>query len=180
MKIAKAISIAAILCTVSFGQYILKSSVIDDGGAAKATSSNYITGASIGQSFASRIAGGNYIAYVGYWTPGNTQPGIEERENAQSLGIPVIFCLNQNYPNPITSRTAIKYSLPKESQVELRFFDVSGREVAILVNAIQKPGYYQVNWDIRNSSQKQLPNGVYFYQLKAGDFEETRKMIILR
>ena len=167
--------------TVSFSQtYILKSYVIDDGGAAKATSSGYIMGGSISQSFIGKLTSSGYTAYVGYWTPGNTSPGIEERENAQSLGIPVVFSFKQNYPNPITSRTIIKYSLPKTCQVELKLFDVTGREIAILVNENQRPGYYQVTWEIRNSSQKQLPNGVYFYQLKADDFIETRKMIILR
>lgn len=87
------------------------------------------------------------------------------------------FTLNQNYPNPVFSRTTIKYSIAKPCKVELKLFDDAGRQVATLVNERQKPGYYQVNWNIRNVSEKQLPNGVYFYRLEAGEFTATKKMV---
>ncbi len=90
------------------------------------------------------------------------------------------FQLNLNYPNPFVSRTVIKYSIAKPCKVELKLYDVAGRQVATLVSENQKPGYYQVNWDIRNFSEKELSNGVYFYRLTAGDYMETKKMVIIR
>lgn len=90
------------------------------------------------------------------------------------------FSLSQNYPNPVVSRTVIKYSIASLCKVELKLFDVTGRQVAVLVNENQKPGYYQVNWNIRNVSEKQLPNGVYFYRLTAGNWINTKKLVIVR
>lgn len=85
-----------------------------------------------------------------------------------------------NYPNPIVTETVIKYSVSEETIVTLKLFDIMGKEIATLLHKNQKPGYYQVNCDIRNVSEKQLPNGVYFYQLTAGDWTSTKKMVIVR
>jgi len=180
MKIAYTVLFLSIFTTASFSQsYILKSYVIDDGGVAKASSSGYIIGCSISQSFAAKVSAGNYIAYIGYWTPKIAPPGIEET-NRFDLVQPVVFSLSPNYPNPVSRRTTIKYSIANTCNVELKLFDVTGRQVAILVNENQKPGYYQVNWNIRNVSEQQLPNGVYFYRLTAGDWSDTKKMVVVR
>ncbi len=168
-----------LLCVSFCHSYILKSYVIDGGGVAKASSSGYIIGCSVSQSFAAKVSAGNYIAYIGYWTPRIAPPGIEET-NRFNLVQPVVFSLSPNYPNPVSHRTTIKYSIANTCNVELKLFDVTGRQVAVLVNENQKPGYYQINWDIRNVSEAQLPNGVYFYRLTAGDYTETRKMVVVR
>lgn len=99
---------------------------------------------------------------------------------SNTLTIPGIISLYQNYPNPIVSKTIIKYSLPKEVTVELKVYDINGNEITRLVNGIQQAGSYYVSWDIHNISKNQFPNGVYFYQLKTEGFTETRKMIVLR
>lgn len=170
-----------VLVTLTFSQsYILKSYVIDNGGVSKITSSGYIMGGSVSQSFIGRVSGGNYIAHIGYWTPKNAPPGIQEYDQLEDLGPPIIFSLNQNYPNPVYLKTNIKYSIPKTCKVELKLYDVTGRQVTVLVDQNQKPGYYKVNWHIRNVSEKQLANGIYFYRLKAGDFVSTKKMVIVR
>ncbi|MBA7518670.1 hypothetical protein ES705_10742 [subsurface metagenome] len=104
--------------------------------------------------------------------------GIEE-EQTNNLQ-PVEFALMQNYPNPVLSKTVLKYGIPKTCKVELKLYDVTGRQVTVLVDENQKPGYYKVNWHIRNVSEKQLANGIYFYRLKAGDFVSTKKMVIVR
>jgi outer membrane protein assembly factor BamB len=90
------------------------------------------------------------------------------------------FHLLQNYPNPALEKTNIKYSILKPCKVEIKLFDVTGKQITTLVNKYQKPGSYQVTWDISASSKKQLPNGVYFYRLRAGDFTNTRKMVVVR
>lgn len=105
-------------------------------------------------------------------------PGIEE-EQANSLQ-PVKFALMQNFPNPVYSKTTVKYAIPKTCKVELKLYNVTGREVAVLINENQKPGHYQVNLDIRNVSERGLANGVYFYQLAASDYTITKKMVIIR
>jgi hypothetical protein len=89
--------------------------------------------------------------------------------------LPEQFHLSQNYPNPFNSTSVIKYSIPKSSQVTLKIFNTLGEELQILVNEERSPGTYELNWNAAN-----LPSGVYFYQLEAGDFVQTKKMILLK
>jgi hypothetical protein len=88
--------------------------------------------------------------------------------------MPVKFSLAQNYPNPFNPSTTISYSLPKTAFVSLRIFNTLGQEVATLVNEQKEAGYYQVRWNAV------VPSGIYFYQLQAGEFVETKKMILLK
>ncbi len=85
------------------------------------------------------------------------------------------FSLSQNYPNPFNPVTTIDYQLPKQSHVTLRVFDVLGREVATLVNGIEEPGYKSVKFNADRFS-----TGVYYYRLQAGDYVQTKKLLLLR
>ena len=85
------------------------------------------------------------------------------------------FRLFQNYPNPFNPATSIEYRVGSSEYVTLKVYDLLGREVAILVNEEKHPGNYEVEFDGSN-----LSSGVYFYQLKAGEFVETKKMIYLK
>ena len=89
--------------------------------------------------------------------------------------IPAEFSLSQNYPNPFNPVTKIKYQLAKSSDVILVVYDILGREVTTLVNEKQDAGYYQVECNAIN-----FASGVYFYKLTAGDFSETKKMVLLK
>ena len=85
------------------------------------------------------------------------------------------FALEQNFPNPFNPATIIKYSVPHLSKVIIKVFDILGNEIGILINKEKPVGTYEVTWYGEN-----LPSGVYFYQLKAGSFVQTRKMILLK
>jgi len=90
------------------------------------------------------------------------------------------FSLNQNYPNPFNPVTKIKYTIPqdvrgKTQEVSLKVYNVLGREIATLVNAEKPAGEYEVDFNGSN-----LPSGIYFYRIKAGDFIKTKKMVLLR
>lgn len=89
--------------------------------------------------------------------------------------VPIEFSLFNNYPNPFNPETMIKYQLPKASFVKLKIYDILGREVQTLVNTEQNPGVYQVQ--LNGNS---LSSGVYFYRIEAGNFVETKKMILLK
>jgi beta-glucuronidase len=89
--------------------------------------------------------------------------------------IPGAFTLQQNYPNPFNPNTAISFQLSAVSSVALRVFDVLGREVAVLVNEELPAGTHTLRWDGSG-----LPSGVYFYQLKAGSFHATKKMVLMK
>ena len=85
------------------------------------------------------------------------------------------YSLSQNYPNPFNPTTTIKYSIPKLSFVTIKIYDVLGSEVATLVNEEKPVGNYELTWNAAK-----LSSGVYFYQLKAGNYVETKKMILMR
>ena len=91
------------------------------------------------------------------------------------LEIPIVFDLHQNYPNPFNPVTTIKYAIPELSKVMLKVFNVLGEEVITLVNEEKTAGNYSVEFNAAA-----LPSGVYFYQLKAGSFLQTRKMILIK
>jgi hypothetical protein len=88
---------------------------------------------------------------------------------------PAAFSLSQNFPNPFNPTTLISYSLPKLSRVVLKVYDLLGREVSTLVSEEKSQGTYKVEFNGR-----QLSSGVYFYTLRAGDFVQTKKMLIMK
>lgn len=95
----------------------------------------------------------------------------------QTVTIPSKFILEQNYPNPFNPATRITYGLPKNSFVKLTLFDVTGKEVSVLVNQNQNAGMYDYTIDANKLS---LSSGIYFYQIEAGDFKQVRKMILVK
>jgi hypothetical protein len=90
---------------------------------------------------------------------------------------PVRFELSQNYPNPFNPSTVIRYQLPVAGDVELKVYDVLGNEVTTLVNENKPAGTYSEGFSINNAK---LSSGVYYYQLRAGDFVESKKMILMK
>jgi uncharacterized delta-60 repeat protein len=92
------------------------------------------------------------------------------------LGLkPEKFLLSQNYPNPFNPSTTIRYSIPRLSKVEMTLFNLLGEKIKTLVDEEKMPGSYEVGINAAN-----LSSGIYFYQLKAGDFIQTKKMILLK
>jgi hypothetical protein len=89
--------------------------------------------------------------------------------------IPTDFFLSQNHPNPFKDRTTIKYCVPNKERIRLEVFNSSRNKVKTIVKEIKDAGTYKVDIDARN-----LPEGIYFYQLKAGDFVETKKMVLMK
>jgi hypothetical protein len=98
--------------------------------------------------------------------------------------IPENYSMSQNYPNPFNPSTKIKFSVPSwegygfsrgVGLVTLKIYDIIGREVQTLVNEALQPGTYEVTFDGTG-----LNSGVYFYQLTAGDYSETKKMVLVK
>ena len=112
-------------------------------------------------------------------------PSLQAQEPPQ--GTRSGFSLEQNYPNPFNPETRIAYDLPSLSDVKLTFYNVSGQEIAVLMDGIQPEGAGEVVWDGRNSHGESLPSGVYFYRIDARDaagtgeaFTMTRRMLLLK
>jgi hypothetical protein len=81
----------------------------------------------------------------------------------------------QNYPNPFNPTTTISYQIPVSSHVILKIFDILGREVATLMNQRKDAGRYSVQWDATR-----FPSGVYFNTLQAGEYRDTKRMMLLK
>ncbi|MBI4427818.1 MAG: carboxypeptidase regulatory-like domain-containing protein [Ignavibacteriales bacterium] len=96
-------------------------------------------------------------------------------EKSLSASIPENFVLHQNYPNPFNPMTVISFDLPKESHVKLTVYNVLGQEVITLVDEVRKPGVYSLHW---NASS--FPTGMYVYRITAGEFVQTKKMLLIK
>jgi len=104
---------------------------------------------------------------------------LEIREGGAGLEeptkIPTTYFLNQNYPNPFNPLTHIQYGLKKAAQVRINLYNVSGQKIGVLVDERKEAGYYSVDFNAIN-----LAGGIYLYTIKANDFSQTRKMILVK
>ncbi|MCZ6775144.1 MAG: T9SS type A sorting domain-containing protein [Ignavibacteria bacterium] len=95
--------------------------------------------------------------------------------------VPTSYALEQNYPNPFNPSTVIRYSIPIDGPVALKVYDITGREVVTLVDEHKSAGTYKARFDIGIATGgRNLASGVYFYRLTAGDFSETKKLLLLK
>jgi len=94
--------------------------------------------------------------------------------------LPAEFALHQNYPNPFNPQTKIRYDLPENSMVNITVYDMLGREVKTLVNQVQNAGFKSIIWDATNDYGKAISAGIYLYQIQAGDYIHTQKMVLLK
>jgi hypothetical protein len=94
--------------------------------------------------------------------------------------LPDKFALHQNYPNPFNPITTLRYDLPENSLVNITIYDMLGRQVKTLVNQTQDAGFKSVIWDATNDFGKPVSAGVYLYQIQAGEFVQTKKMVLLK
>jgi len=88
--------------------------------------------------------------------------------------------LIQNYPNPFNPVTAIQFSVPKDSYVNLKIFNILGKEVATLISGDVSAGYHKVIWNGRDKTGKPLSSGMYFSRMESGSFSVVKKMVLLK
>ena len=96
------------------------------------------------------------------------------------MSLPEVFALHQNYPNPFNPTTTLRYDLPKEDHVIITIHDLMGRKIKSLVNSTQSPGYRSVRWNATNDFGDPVSAGMYIYTIQAGEFRQTRKMVLLK
>ena len=96
-------------------------------------------------------------------------------ENAPDQPKPTAFSLSPNYPNPFNASTTIKYDLPEASDVSIEIFDILGRKVETLISGKQSAGSHSAVWNAENAT-----SGVYFYKIKAGDYSDTKRCLLLK
>jgi hypothetical protein len=94
--------------------------------------------------------------------------------------LPEVFALHQNYPNPFNPVTTLRYDLPENGMVNITIYDMLGRQVKTLINQTQDAGYRSVIWDATNDYGKPVSAGIYLYQIQAGEYMQTKKMVLLK
>jgi uncharacterized delta-60 repeat protein len=129
----------------------------------------YVIGYSVGDGTGEDFATIKYVQ--------KTSDVEEETERSEK---PYEFDLSQNYPNPFNPTTKIEFTLSKSGFVTLQIYDIVGKKVRTLVSENLSSGYKSVIWDGKNEEGKEVASGIYFYQLKMGDFSEPKKMLLLK
>lgn len=112
---------------------------------------------------------GNVLDYF------QNNPGVGVEPKQETGGIPITYSLDQNYPNPFNPVTNIRFALPENTRVQLSVYNLMGQEVARLLDRTMNAGTHTVTWDA-----SQMSSGVYFYKVKAANFEMSRKMILVK
>ena len=100
--------------------------------------------------------------------------------NSKSSLIPIDLYLHQNYPNPFNPFTSLRYDLPNDGLVNITIYDMMGRVVKTLVNSSQTAGFKSVYWNATNDKNQPVSSGLYLYTIQAGEFRQTKKMVLLK
>ena len=111
-----------------------------------------------------------------YWESGGTVDVMHDTDKRN----PLKYSLNNNYPNPFNPTTQIKYDLPEDAMVTIIIYDMMGRIINNLVSNQQRAGYKSVKWDATNNIGQPVSAGVYLYTIRAGEFRQTKKMLLMR
>ncbi len=94
--------------------------------------------------------------------------------------IPLKYYLHQNYPNPFNPVTTLRYDLPQDAMVNIIIYDLMGKSIKSLVNSNQSAGYRSIQWDATNNTGQPVSAGLYLYSIQAGDYTQTKKMVLLK
>jgi hypothetical protein len=103
-----------------------------------------------------------------------------ENLSTEGEGIPTEFALHENYPNPFNPSTTLRFDLPEMNDVTLTIYNMLGQKVRTFNMQSTAAGYHSITWDATNDFGEQVGAGVYLYQLRAGAFVKTKKMVLLK
>jgi hypothetical protein len=145
---------------------------------ATVTSNGYLDGTvTTGTTYYYRIGAVDKAGNIG---PYSDQFTLKVTSVQQLSGLPTEFALDQNYPNPFNPSTQIKFALPKQAQVVLSIYSVSGELIRTLVSGEMAAGYYSVTWNGMNDNGQSVSTGVYLFRVQAGSYVESKKMLLVK
>lgn len=138
--------------------------------------------ASAGEPISGLTQGEVFKMGTGFWyaDPEAKVPEAVELEFGLPGEIPPEFRLHQNYPNPFNPVTNILISIPRQATARIEVYDMIGRLVTILVDKELNAGTHRLTWDARDKTGRSVASGIYVYRLVAGEYSETRTMILLK
>ncbi len=105
---------------------------------------------------------------------------IGQNSSGENPNIPFSYFLYQNHPNPFNPTTQIRYGLKERGYVSINIYNLMGKHIRSYVNTVQDAGYNTILWNAADASGQPVPAGMYIYSITAGDFRETKKMILLK
>ncbi len=153
--------------------YLMRTHVMGSGGGPTSSSLFRVNG-TLGQPTPIGIAtSGTNVVYAGFWGKRWAVVGVEPPAAYRNEFL-------QNYPNPFSPVTTIRYSIAGVERVEIAIFDVGGRRVRTLVSEVKAPGAYTAVWDGRNDAGAPVAPGIHFCRMKAGTFGSVKKMLLVR
>ena len=155
----------------AFSQYRIPASVFGNGGTA--TTGNYRISGTLGQSMIGSSSSTSIKNFAGFWFSQRSITTSIDRNTIKQL--PTDYRMEQNYPNPFNPSTVIEFSIPHSCNVSLKVFNQLGQEIATLISEELHSSKYKINWDASGIS-----SGVYYYQIRAGDFIQTKKLLLIR
>ena len=111
--------------------------------------------------------------------------GYQDTSNCEQVSIidetlPITYNLYNAYPNPFNPKTTLHYDLPEDAMVNITIYDMMGRQVKTMVNTQQNAGYKSIQWNATNNAGQSVSAGLYLYTIQAGEFRQTKKMVLLK
>jgi len=167
----RALGIFLILMTplLAGAQFSLPHSVFGNGGGGGGGAAFQLRG-TLGQTLVGVVAGVEHSNEIGFWY----QP-LWEPTALDEVPLPLVYGLDQNFPNPFNPKTCIRYALPEATHVRLRIYDARGRALRVLIDEEKAAGWHDL--ELRAEG---MASGVYFYRIDAGDFNSTRKLVVIK
>jgi hypothetical protein len=126
------------------------------------------------------------LTYQGFAPDGEVEDYIilssmtDVKHELKNTRLPDTYRLSQNYPNPFNPSTKIQYELSRPDHVKLTLFNITGQQIRVLVDKAMDAGSHLVQWDGLDEQGCQMPTGTYLYHIKTGDFQDTKKLILLK
>ncbi len=131
------------------------------------------------------IASGLILGNLGYTHCCIEDVGVQDTSGCAQVSIfnatlPITYNHYNAYPNPFNPVTTLQYDLPQDALVNITIYDMMGRVVSNLVSSQQNAGYKSIQWNATNNTGQQVSAGLYLYSIEAGDFRQTKKMVLLK
>jgi hypothetical protein len=167
------VALAALTAGSALAQTELASSVVGGGGR-DAAGSGRVLRCTVGQGVIGSVSGPSYLMEIGYWR--RQHEFLSDAAETPTF----VWGLGQNHPNPFNPLTTISFSLPRESLVSLRVFDLRGRLVRTLLDESRPAGVHTVVWDGRDESGGRVASGTYVTRLVSSEGVLTRKMLLAK
>jgi hypothetical protein len=153
---------------------------VDGGGAGFGVSGSFVTAGTIGQPDAGLLAGVGFAVAGGFWIPGISTPVAVDDGGSRPGAETYTLAIHPASPNPMQSRTTIRFELPDEREALVQVFDLRGALQRTVASGRFAPGVHRFDWDGRGADGHRVGAGMYLVRLRLGPLERSQKLVVLR